>query len=86
MSDYVYKNDPNIAPLPFDDKIVNEYATKKILRIGYLKDEGTFYPSAPAIAGMEKSIKLLKEAGHELIEMNNSLFEKMQRPYARILF
>ena len=85
MSEFVFKNDSSIAPIPFDDEIVKEYSTKKHLKIGFLKYEGTFYPCKSAIAAMDKSIKLLKEAGHELIELDHEKFSKIQIALAKVL-
>lgn len=45
---------------------------KKKLRIGYIKDVGTFYPSKPVMNSIERAIETLKEDGHELIELDNS--------------
>ena len=86
MSDYIYENDPMIVPLEFDDKVYEEYTLKPNLKVGYIKYEGTFYPSQPVISAMDKTIKLLKDAGHQLIEMDSEMFAQFQSPYAKILF
>ena len=86
MSEFVFKNDSSIAPIPFDDEIVKEYSTIKHLKIGFLKYDGAFYPCKSAIAAMEKSITLLKEAGHELIELDYHKFSKLEAALTKIFF
>ena len=79
VSDYIFENDFTVPPLPFDEKITEEFANpKRKLKIGYVKDDGTFYPTPPAFAAMDKAIEVLKGAGHELIELDNSYFEVSQ--------
>ena len=86
ISEYFIENDAQMPPLPIDETIIHEYANKKKLRIGYLIYDGCFQPCAASIDAMEKSIKLLKEAGHELIEIEEKYFEKLIEVYGRIVF
>lgn len=85
MSKDIYDEDAHLCPMEFDEAIVNEYVDKKNLRIGYLKYEGNFYPSAPVIDAMNKTIQACKDAGHELIELDPSKFQKFIYPYAKVL-
>lgn len=86
MSDVFTDSDYCIPPLLFDDKIVDEFAKKPELKIGYLVYDGLFYPWAASIEAVEKSVNLLKQAGHELIELDNSYFEMLIESYGRIMF
>ena len=86
MSEIFMENDFNIPTLPFNDNIVNEYANKQGLRIGYLTYDGLFYPCAPSIEAIDKSVDLLKKAGHELIEIDSKYIESLIEGYGRIVF
>jgi hypothetical protein len=41
LSSYIFANDIRCPPIKFNDELVN---VQKKLRIGYIKDVGTFYP------------------------------------------
>lgn len=86
ISEFVFEQDAKIPPLAFDEKIVEEYAIKPKLRIGYMISDGTFQPCAGSIDAIEKSIRLLKDAGHELIALDNAFIFEMLDAYGKIIF
>ena len=86
ISDYFIENDAQMPPLPFDDSIVEEYANKKKLKIGYITYDGCFQACSASIEAVEKSVKLLNDAGHELIKIDDTFFDNFIEVYGRIVF
>ena len=76
FSPEVWKEDPETPPLPFSDEIVEEWANpEKKLKVGYIKNIWLYYPTDPAQDALNKTIDALKEAGHEVVELDEKLFE-----------
>ena len=77
--------EPYTYPIPFDEDMLQEFSTRKNLRIGYFTQNGYFQTSKPVIRAIEMAKEALEKMGHTLVEFEVPDAEQMHYQYFRIL-
>ncbi|XP_070601915.1 vitamin D3 hydroxylase-associated protein-like [Erythrolamprus reginae] len=67
LCDYMFQLDPIVPPMPFNEEI---YSSSTPLRIGYYDSDGYFLLPPCMRRAVDKTRKLLEEAGHTLVPFN----------------
>ena len=65
-----WKYDHSVHPLAWRSEVEEEYATKEKLRVGVMRTDGVVDPSPACLRALEKAEAALKEAGHEIVEID----------------
>ena len=65
-----WKYDYQAHPIPWRTDVVEEYSSKKQLRVGVLRTDGVVDPSPACRRALEMAEAALKEDGHEIVEIN----------------
>lgn len=87
ISPSCWEEDVFMPPIPFNDEIVEEFAEpQRKLKIGYIRSYWTFHPTNPALAAMDRTIKVLKDAGHEVFEIDTDMLYEIPEIYGRTVF
>ncbi|XP_001375331.3 vitamin D3 hydroxylase-associated protein-like [Monodelphis domestica] len=76
LSDYMYKLDPTVPPMPFRKEV---YSSTQPLRIGYVETDGYTQPSPSMIRAVREVSEKLQAAGHEVIPFSVSRIEYMMK-------
>ncbi|XP_044532959.1 vitamin D3 hydroxylase-associated protein-like [Gracilinanus agilis] len=69
LSDYMYKLDPTVPPMPFREEV---YSSTQPLRIGYVETDGYTQPSPSMIRAVREVSEKLQAAGHKIIPFSVS--------------
>ncbi|KAI1448835.1 amidase [Annulohypoxylon stygium] len=71
--------DHSVHPLPWRPEVEEEYATKSKFRIGVMRTDGVVDPAPACMRALEMTEAALKEAGHEIVEIDPpSPYEALQ--------
>ncbi|KAI0895685.1 amidase [Annulohypoxylon nitens] len=71
--------DHSVHPLPWRPEVEEEYATKSKFRIGVMRTDGVVDPAPACVRALEMTEAALKEAGHEIVEIDPpSPYEALQ--------
>ena len=71
-----WKYDPSVHPLTWRSDIEEEFAAKEKFRVGVMRTDGVVDPSPACVRALEKTEAALREAGHEIVEIDPpSLYE-----------
>ncbi|KAI1087274.1 amidase [Rostrohypoxylon terebratum] len=62
--------DHSVHPLPWRPEIEEEYATKSKFRVGVMRTDGVVDPAPACVRALEMTEAALKEAGHEIVEID----------------
>ncbi|KAI1492940.1 amidase [Biscogniauxia mediterranea] len=65
-----WKYDYSVHPLSWRPEIEEEYATKEKFRVGVMRTDGVVDPSPACRRALEMAEEALKEAGHEIVEID----------------
>ncbi|KAI5924051.1 amidase [Camillea tinctor] len=65
-----WKYDYSVHPLAWRPEIEEEYATKEKFRVGVMRTDGVVDPSPACRRALEMAEEALKEAGHEIVEID----------------
>ncbi|KAI8964586.1 amidase signature enzyme [Daldinia sp. FL1419] len=65
-----WKYDYSVHPIPWRSDVEEEYATKGKFRVGVMRTDGVVDPSPACVRALEKVEAVLKEAGHEIVEVD----------------
>lgn len=65
-----WKYDPSVHPLSWRSEVEEEYATKGKFRVGVMRTDGVVDPSPACVRALEKAEAALREAGHEIVEID----------------
>ncbi|KAI2463075.1 amidase [Annulohypoxylon bovei var. microspora] len=65
-----WKYDHSVHPMPWRPEVEEEYATKSKFRVGVMRTDGVVDPSPACARALEMTETALKEAGHEIVEID----------------
>ncbi|KAL2108981.1 hypothetical protein VUR80DRAFT_3138 [Thermomyces stellatus] len=65
-----WKYDPSVHPLAWREDIAEEYRYKKPLRVGIMRTDNVVDPSPACKRALETTEAALREAGHEIVEID----------------
>ncbi|KAI1105793.1 amidase [Jackrogersella minutella] len=65
-----WKYDHTVHPLPWRPEVEEEFATKSKFRVGVMRTDGVVDPSPACLRALEMTEAALKEAGHEIVEID----------------
>ena len=77
--------DPYTYPIPFNEDTLQEFTTRKNLRIGYFSQNGYFQSSAAVVRAVETAKEALEKMGHTLVEFEVPEMDKAFGQYMKIL-
>ncbi|KAI5859546.1 amidase [Durotheca rogersii] len=65
-----WKYDGSVHPLPWRLEVEQEYLTKSKFRVGVMRTDGVVDPSPACVRALEITEAALKQAGHEIVEID----------------
>ncbi|KAI1207065.1 amidase [Annulohypoxylon truncatum] len=65
-----WEYDHTVHPLPWRPEVEEEYAAKSKFRVGVMRTDGVVDPAPACVRALEMTEAALKEAGHEIVEID----------------